>query len=215
VESAGEVILVLKVAMNIAPVALYFIILGLVNSQSRVHVVSVRRDWLGLMLVFFPVLMWPVLWLSSAGWVLWAALALVFGVSVVFLAAPSKWSGWVVYNCDRERVRRELELALKGLGLGCQDGEDRLAVPDRGAELEISEFRLLRNVTVNVNGGDREFSDQVGRALERRMTGLETEPGFSAVGMLVSGTVLLILPLSMMVDHIDAFVKVVSDLIPV
>ena len=63
-DTNAQVILVLKLVLNIAPPALYFVILGLVNSQSRPHLISSRNDWLALMVVFFPVLLFPVL----SGW---------------------------------------------------------------------------------------------------------------------------------------------------
>ena len=211
----GEVILTLKLAMNIAPVALYFIILGLVNSQSRVHVVSARRDWFCLMLVFIPVLLWPVTYLASVGWTWPALLALVLGMVLILLAAPRRRSGWVIYNCDRWRVSAELINGLRHLGFDADRRYDCITTGDENVRLELNEFRLLRNVTVTISGADKALARRLGGELERRLATVESVPSVSAAAMLVSGAALLIVPMSMMVKHFDAFVKVVSDLIPV
>jgi len=211
----SEVIWVLKLGMNIAPVALYFIVLGLVNSQSRVHVISSRRDWLGLMAVFFPVLLWPVMWLAGDGWVFTAVALLFFGVALLVISAPDKRSGWVIYNCNLWRVSAELLASLDHLGINYAVSSEVITVADQGVELELSEFRLLKNVTVKITGGRKWFANALGRELAGRLGDVESEPSMSAAAMLVSGSAMLILPLAIMVRHIDAFVKVFSDFIPV
>lgn len=213
--SAGEVILVLKIAMNIAPVALYFIILGLVNSQGCVHVVSAKRDWLGLMVVFFPVLFWPVMWLAGMGWAWAAVLLLLAGITMVVISAPDKCSGWVIYNCELDRVVRHLLISLRNLSLDYTlVGGGEIVVSD-GMTLQISGLQLLKNVTISVKGGSRRTAGRLGYQLQQRLMALESRPSMSAAAMLVSGTVLLIVPLTMMIGRMDAFVKVVSQFIPV
>jgi len=213
--SVAEVVLVLKLMTNMAPVAVYFIILGLVNSQSYIHVISARRDWLCLGIVFFPVMFWPVLWFAEAGMIFVSMLALILGTLLFVLFAPGRASGWVVYNCDRDTVRRQLLASLQAVGIECEQRGARIVAHGGQIELAISEFRLLKNVTVSIKGGGEALSSRLGAELERRLGRVNAVPSFSAAAMLVSGTVLLILPLVMMISRIDAFVKVVSDLIPV
>jgi len=211
----GEVILVLKIALNIAPVAFYFIILGLVNSQSRVHIVTANRDWVGLMIVFFPVLLWPVMWLAGMGWAWSSVVVLMLGISLFVISAPGRWSGWVVYNCDLACVRSELLACLERVGIDCNLLDGRRIVTADGMQFELSELKLLRNVTINIKHGDRQRVAELGYELQRRLSRLDTAPGLAAAAMLISGTAMLMIPLTMMVGHMDMFVRVVSQLIPV
>jgi len=211
----GEVIWVLKLAMNVAPVAMYFMVLGLVNSQSRVHLVSARHDWLALMGVFFPILLWPVLALAGGGWMTPAIAVLAGGIALLLLVAPRKRSGWVIYNCDRRRIANELAASLDAMGLDYQCRGSDIHIRNRPASVALSEFRLLRNVTITVRRAENEFIDALGTQLTERLARVDNEPSLSAAAMLVCGAAMLMIPLSIMVRHIDAFVKVFSDFIPV
>ncbi len=214
-DRTGEVVLILKIAMNVAPVAVYFIILGLVNSRSHVHVVTARHDWLNLAIVFFPILIWPALWLANVGWIVSAVLALVAGVAIIVIAGPGKRSGWVIYNCDRHRVMTELTTCLNHLNLDYRCHGYAISIVGHDAGLKLTEFKLLKNVTVGITGRDRQFARKLGIELQSRLSTVTADPPLSAACILVAGVTLLIVPLSMMVNHIDSFVKVFTNLIPV
>jgi hypothetical protein len=212
----SQVIWILKLAMNIAPVALYFMVLGLVNSQSRVHVVTLRNDWLAMMMVFLPVLMWPVMFLAGAGWHAGAMLTFLAGLAVLKFSAPPISSGWVLYNCTLATVRTALIETLDRLAIDWQVADDHTLTLTDNRRIELNDFPLLKNVTVKIHADDAaSLADRLGRTLSQRLDTVVSQPPLSAAAMLLCGAAMLIIPLSLMVQHIDAFVKVFCDFIAV
>jgi hypothetical protein len=216
-ESNAQVILVLKLALNIAPPALYFVILGLVNSQSRPNLITSRRDWLALMVVFFPVMLYPALWLATAGYIFAGSIAIILAMIGIYLSLPRFDSGWVVYNCSRINVIRSLLSAIDDLGLACElRSDNRIYLPVQDIELGLSGLPLLRNTTVSITSGSNasETIQEIEASFRRRLEGIECVMNPSGPAMLLAGTTMLVLPLLMMVHHMDAFVRVVSDFLP-
>ena len=216
-EADTQVILVLKLALNIAPPALYFVILGLVNSQSRPSLITSRRDWIALMVVFFPVMLYPALWLATAGHILSGAITIILAVIGIYLSLPRFDSGWVVYNCSRLRVVRSLLGALDDCGMNyeCRD-DDHIYLPEQDIELSLSGLPILRNTTVSISsdGSAPQAIQELEARFRYRLENIECVMNPSGPAMLLAGTAMLVLPLLMMVRHMDAFVRVVSDFLP-
>jgi hypothetical protein len=217
-DTNAQVILVLKLALNIAPPALYFVILGLVNSQSRPHIISSRKDWLALIVVFSPILLFPALWLASGGYYQVSLVAVALAALGVFFSLPSPQSGWVIYNCSRLQVRKALFYALGEMGIDYEIVNPRLVhLPKYRMDLIFSSLPLLRNTTITVHAyQSREYLiNRIEGRLRGHLDGVENGLNPSGPAMLIAGSSMLILPLLMMVRHIDAFVRVVCDLWPV
>jgi len=214
----GQVILVLKLLLNIAPPALYFVILGLVNSHSKPNLISSRNDWLALMIVFCPILLFPVLWLASGGFYLTALIALALAVVIVIISVPRHESGWVIYNCSRHELRKALLGALEDAGIDYELVSAQIIRLTRlGLELRLSGLPLLKNTTISFGEGKPrpEFLRDLERTLHDRIDRIDSAVNPSGPALLLAGTSMLILPLLMMVRHMDAFVRVVCDLLPV
>jgi len=217
-DATEQVILVIKLLLYIGPPALYFVILGLVNSQGRAHVISGRSDWLSLMMVFFPVLLWPAAYLLDAGrWYLVAAVS-VGCVLFLWLSTPNELSSLVGYNTTEGRCRRTLEAVLNSLSIPYRRDDDCLVLSRQDIRITFNSISVLRNVTIHFTGPldeHRQLLVQIRRQVTARLWQMQSTPAVSAVCLLVAGTVMLMLPLFMMVRHIDALVKVVSDLLAV
>ncbi len=217
-DTNSQVILVLKLALNIAPPALYFVILGLVNSQSRPHLISSRSDWVTLISVFCPVLLFPAMWLAAGGHYLTGLLAVAIVALGVYFSLPRPRSGWVVYNCSRIRLFEALVAALSRGGIEFQVVDSQqIRLPRHQVDLKLSGMPLLKNMTISVISQDEQgvLTAQLERHLRDQLDEVETNVNPSGPALLVTGTSMLILPLLMMVRHMNAFVRVVSDLWPV
>ncbi len=217
-ETNAQVILVLKLALNIAPPALYFVILGLINSQSRPHLFSSRNDWLTLMIVFCPVLLYPAVWLATGGFYLAGMIAVVLAGAAIYCSLPKSYTGWVIYNCSRTFVRRSLLAALAESGVEFEEiSYQSIFVPQYKIEFYLSGFSLLRNTTISISAPESKAGliREIENKLYRYLDSVESAINPSGPAMLIAGTTMLILPLLMMVRHIDAFVRVVSDLLPI
>jgi hypothetical protein len=212
-----QVILVLKLVLNIAPPALYFVILGLVNSQSRPHLISSRNDWLALTVVFLPVILFPVFWLAATGLYAMAVMTILLAVVVLYASLPKSGSGWVIYNCSREHVCNVLLKSLDKIGIDYEiNTAELICLPKEGVELRISGLALLRNTTISIyaENPESEVLQRLEKVFNAQLGNVECAMNPSGPAMLIAGTSMLILPLLMMVRHMDAFVRVVSDLFP-
>ncbi len=218
-DSLGQVILILKMGLNIAPPAIYFLILGLVNSHSRPHIVSSRSDWLGLTCVFFPVVLYPVIILANRGYYLPACACILLFALIVYLSLPRVDAGWVVYNISIDRAKTLIVQTLQDEGIAYQCDDNRtIRLPANSISMKLSSFALLKNVTISVEAGenyDIETLMLIEANLKNSLESVEVSSNLSGPALLITGTLMLILPLFMMVRNIDAFVRVVSDLLPV
>ena len=105
---ADPAVRALLLFLNVAPIALYFLFLGLVNSHARPHRVSSRADFVALTSVMVPVLFWPVpaLVVSGLWWLMilevaaatWAFLHLLPRRHGMVLHRPpqQQWNIWIV-----------------------------------------------------------------------------------------------------------------------
>jgi hypothetical protein len=98
-----QVVDVLMLVANVAPVALYFLVLGLVNSHARPYLITSRSDFIVLTSVLVPVLMWPVPGFAQAGMIWILVVGLCMALAVFLWLLPSQHAGFVVYNISESR----------------------------------------------------------------------------------------------------------------
>ena len=115
-----QVVDVLLLVGNVAPIALYFLFLGLVNSHSRPYLITSRSDFISLTIVLVPLLLWPVPMFVQSG--LWWMLAVrvVLAGGAFFWLLPSPPAGFVAYNIAEAqcpRMREDSVAALRWPGL--------------------------------------------------------------------------------------------------
>ncbi|MFQ6048640.1 MAG: hypothetical protein ACE5K7_04680 [Phycisphaerae bacterium] len=211
-----QAILLLKVVINIAPVAVYFVVLGLVNSQPRPKLVSGRSDFVALTLVFVPMLVWPVpvLLAHHLWWLL--VLGLVVGVGGFAWLLPSRGTSWVIYNIGETRCRRCLEAALSSLGIRYRREQSDYVLADEPIRIHVSAFGLLRNVTLHFDLADPVPWSLLARlqdSFRQRLDRVVLLPSGTGPCLLALGVGLLMLPLWMISNHMDAIVEVITRLL--
>jgi hypothetical protein len=214
-ESTFNVILVLQLLVNLGPLAVYFIILGLVNSQRHPRLLSCRADFVTLTVVFLPVLLWPVPFLVTHGW--WWLLGLVAACVVVSFRCllPRSDAGWVIYHTTEDDARAVVRHAVRRLGLDGQWDGHCLNVSGAAMKFRLSPFPGLGSVSIYLEGvGGRpdprvvgQIQEQIERQLERR----SLLPSVVGTCLVVVGIVLWLVPLWMMFRHMDAIVNVVQS----
>lgn len=225
--AAGEVIFVLQVAIALGPIAVYFLGLGLVNSQARPSLISARSDFLCLAVAFFPLLLAPVLALLERHW-LWPALGVCLILGFTFIRMiPAHGDGWVVYHIDPQRFRRLLERACRRLGWTVRDdgsGGDEIEGPD--LHVRYGALPLLRNVTLRIEplpagegrepavaGGFSDSRDQLLAGVRRELERESMLPSATGASLVVIGASLLGLPLWYLLNHMNAIVDVVRQIL--
>jgi hypothetical protein len=206
---------VLMLVGNVAPVALYFLVLGLVNSHARPFLITSRSDFIALTTVLVPVLLWPVPVFARSGmwWPLGVGSALAACVFVWLLRTTG--DGFVIYNISEARCARLLDHTLRHLGLvGRWDGATwRSDVQD--LSIHLRKFPLLRNVSLHIESSPergREIVDALGVELDQRLAAVAQLPSTMGAALVMIGVGLMLLPMWMVGRHIHDLVDAMSHL---
>jgi hypothetical protein len=217
VDSTDHVIFVLQVMLAIGPLALYFLGLGLVNSQSHPCLVRGRSDFLLLTIAFTPVILAPLMTLIREG-LFSLALGGILAVGMLFFwLLPRGDSTWVVYNIERGRCRRLIERACRRQDWTISPEQGRIVVAPLNLAVRISGFPLLRNVTLQTEAldGRSESADQalLIDAIRREVDQEAMLPSATGASLVLVGASLLGLPMWFLFHHMDAIVDVVRRIL--
>lgn len=217
-DSSHQALFVLQLVVALAPPAIYFLMMGLANSQAQPRVMRARVDFILLTTAFIPFIAAPVLALIQMGHVPIALAVLAGTASILALLMPPASGSWVVYNLDPARCRRILTRACERLGWTALEREDGVHVPSAGLLITLDAVPVLRNVTLRIQGdaggctaGSDERLMQAIRGELRRESLLPSPAGASLV---VLGAALLGVPMWYVVQHFDAIVDVVRRILP-
>lgn len=216
-----QVVLLLKFALTIGPIAVYFLALGYLNAQARPQLLSGRSDFILLAVVFFPILLWAMLLAVGLPWLALAIVVFVLGLGL-YAAMPRRQATWVIYNVSERQFRRALDRCLGRLGLDTTElptarpGHPLLEIAELGLRIRLSPFPLLQNVSVafeRTDGRPVELDqvEPIRAALADELGSTRTLPSASAACFLLIGTAMLSTPLLMMARHMDEIVKVVRS----
>ena len=198
-----------EIAAVVAPVAIYFLILGLLNSRGRPQLLSGRLDFAILTLALSPLLLLPLLsWLGLTPSAL-LAVAAALGAAALVLAPRGR--NWVVYNVHAAEARSAVAGALRKLGLEYRDDGSGFALD--GASVSVGAFAPLRNATVRLLGGDRELARRFEKALGEVLRSCEAQTSPMAVSLLLVATAMLVAPLALMAHRVPDIVRLLTDLI--
>jgi hypothetical protein len=198
----------LEIAAVMAPVAVYFLVLGLLNSRGRPQLLSGRLDFAILTAALCPSFLLPLVsWLGFSPLALGAAAVLVGGVIVL---AP-RGRNWVVYNVQAAEARSAVARALRKLGLEFHDDGAGYAL--NGASVRLAAFAPLRNATIRLVGGDRQLVRSFERALGEVLHSYEAQTSPMAVSLLLVATAMLVAPLALMAHRVPDVVRLLTGLI--
>lgn len=210
-----QVVDVLMLVGNIVPIALYFLILGLVNSHSRPCLITSRSDFLTLTCVLLPVLLWPVPEFVRGRMYGPLAGLLLLAIVIFYYMLPKRNAGFVIYNISRRRCADLLDQALTRLHLTGRMNDDVWLADDGSLRIELREFSLLRNVAIHFEPTDAECEllvPVIGHEIDRRLSTISQLPTNMSAGMVLAGVTLLILPMWMVSRHVDDLVDAMLHL---
>lgn len=215
-DAREQVMFVLQVVMALGPIAVYFLGLGLVNSQARPFLISSRRDFTLLASAFIPLILVPAVGLVRQGhpWLAWGT---VVGVAAIFLAMlPARHSSWVIYNVSASQFRRIIERACRRQGWKTEPAGRDLAVVPLGVTLAIHRVSWLRNATVEIHPSTAEARSRAASFLGVLDEELKREsmlPSPAGASLVVIGASLLGLPMWYLFHHMHQIVDVVRQIL--
>jgi len=213
-DTTDTAVFVLKIVLALGPLAVYFLALGLVNSQARPCLLRARTDFTLLAVAFVPVIAAPVQMLIEHG-----QLHLVSGVIVAVLALffgllPRRDRGWVMYNCSPAQCRRLLQQACRRLGWELNRAADGvLHVRPPGLLVTTTGLPWLRSVTLRMDGpatpAARSARARLVATLHDELSREAMLASATGISLVVIGAALLGVPMWYLFHHMDAIVDVV------
>lgn len=201
----------LQITLVVVPVAVYFLILGLLNSSRRPHLLTSRTDFSLLLTALSPLLAVPLLdWLGVN--LLTISLVGSLVAAGILVASPRAGHGWVVYNISIENALDTVEQSLRRLGCVYERHGRRFEL-GQGETLEIKAFPLLRNVTV-AHTGPGQMAPRFAREFGERLGRVAVEPSPTAVSFVLISTAMLVAPVALLADRMPEMVRLLTDMIP-
>lgn len=217
-DAPDRAVFLIQLVASLAPVAAYFLFLGLVNSRAQPCLISARSDFVALTVVFGPLLIWPAPALLSYGVAGLVAVTVGFGVAfgLFWRLLPAGDAGWVVYNISTNRLHRLVGASFDALGWEWRRVENRYELPGRSLVMSVSGYAFLRNATIQTEslagGVDGAGLARFRSQLDAQLRAQELLPSLSGSCMLLLGVGVLIVPLWMMSRHMDVIVELMQRL---
>lgn len=201
----------MRVVTVIGPVAMYFLLLGLLNTRRNPQLLTGRQDFAMLMVAMSPLALQPMVhYLGGGTSVVFACTILLIGV--VWLLAP-RGRTWVIYNLPLKQGQELILKALESVGQTGRLTAGGVELPDRKGIVQIDSFPLLRNVSLRLTDG----SDEIWRAFEENLSGrlekIEAQVSPMAVSLLLIATGMIVAPMVLMIHHGPEIVRILSDLL--
>lgn len=208
--SPQQIDVAIRIATVSAPVAMYFLILGLLNSRRRPQILSGRLDFALLVAALSPLIIVPALHAVgvSAVSVSLSIAAVAAGIS---LLAP-RGSTWVVYNIAPPQAKRAVRQALGNMRRTWQMDGDVFELDHDQGRLRLSSFPMLRNVSVRFSGS-RELSAELERELSAVLADIPAETEPATVALLLVATGMMLAPLAFAANHAGEIVRILTDLL--
>ena len=210
-----QVMFVLQVVAALGPIAVYFLGLGLVNSQARPFLISARRDFSLLAGAFIPLILVPTAGLAENGHG-YLSLAVLASVLVLFvIMLPPRRGVWVVYNVGPEQLFGLLQRACRRQKWSIAVEGDLFTIRPAGLQISRHSIHWLRNATLELRGPGLHDSAAVGllAALREELARESMLASPTGASLVVVGASLLGLPMWYLFHHMDLIVDLVRQIL--
>ncbi len=215
--SAEQVVFVLQVIVAVGPLAVYFLGLGLVNSQPRPCLVAARSDFVVLAVAFVPVVVLPISLLVEHRQYGIAAVGIAVFAGLFWGNLPTRRGDWVIYNVGHAQFRRLLHRACRRLGWSLREVDDELHASPAHLAIGYAMLPWLRNVSLRLRSLDgaprRAAQAELIAALHAEIRRESTLPSTMGASLVLVGTALLGVPMWDLLHHMDAIVDVVRRIL--
>lgn len=164
-----------RLCVAFGPLAIYCLLLGLINLLRRPIVVTGAKDTAvlamaltGLMVIGPLELFMPQAAAMRFGGYVWLLLLSFYGLSISLALLLSR-PRLVIYNISSEQLRPILGEVVPALDSQARWAGDSLAMPTLGVQLHLDNFPSMRNVSLVANGEQQSFEGW--RRLEKALAG--------------------------------------------
>ena len=201
-----------RIVTVVLPVAVYFFILGFLNSRRRPLVLTGRTDFVLMIAALSPLFACPLLgWLGMSAVSLVAVVAALAGA--IGALAP-RGPAWVIYNLPLGQATTIIERTLRSLGVPVRPQREGFRLADREGGIHVSGFSLLRNVSVRLEGQAKALAGPFEDTLRRMLATTETDTTPAALAMLMAAIAMMVVPLALVAQQVPQIVRILTDLLP-
>ena len=197
----------IQIVTVVVPVAVYFLIIGLLNSRQHPQLLTGRRDLAMLLAALSPLFILPAAGYSPAMPIVGAVL-----LGAIALLAPRSKT-WVIYNIPGEQARECIARSLRAIGLKPKPRPDGFDIEGSRAFVRIGGFWVVRNVSVRLLGGDEKLARRFQAALAEVLSEVRAETAPMAVAMLLVATAMMVAPLVLIAHRVPEIVRLLTDLL--
>lgn len=199
----------LHLAIAFVPLAVYLLVLGLINLSPRPFLTTGSRDSLALalglagMVIAGPMeLFLPERAAQTFGPYVWALMITLYLLTCVLVALMGR-PKLVIYNVSMTELQPILERVIKSIDPEASWAEETYVLPKAFVQLHVQPFPALRNVSLCAIGTRQSW--QSWRRLEATLAdALRAERGIAnpyGLALLIGGTVLLGISTYWLVDQ--------------
>ncbi|MCD6303858.1 MAG: hypothetical protein J7M21_02730 [Planctomycetes bacterium] len=206
----GYLDLSLRITMVVVPVAMYFLVLGLLNSRSRPQLLRGRRDFAVLVTALAPLFLLPAACWASRSYLAVGAAGTVLAAGALLLAPPR--ATWVIYNITPDEARQAVRAALRAAGLGFQERGGAFDLAG-GTTIRMTALPLLRNISLRMSRPEKDLERRFERALAGRLATVPAETTPMAMALLLVATAMLIAPLVLVAPRAGEIVRIISGML--
>lgn len=202
----------LQVTAVLAPVAVYFFMLGLLNSRPTPQMMGARTDFFLLNAAFAPAFCMPaILYFGGPFWVLPIVVAALLTAAVA-IAGPRRGS-WVLYNVSMPVTLRTVERALLAMGEGFRRDGRTLELTGRNVSIRLGCLPMLRNVSITARGELDGFHDRFQQRLGRELTAVHASASPMSWTFMLLAVGMLVAPVGLLAQRVPEMVRVITDLV--
>lgn len=189
----------LRLTVALLPIAVYGILIGVINARRRPFVTTGGCDLAALgaalsgMVLIGPVeLFRPEAAAPEFGRYYWLFLLIVYWLGVwlaVLLARPRV----VIYNASINEVRPVLAEAAREVDGGARWAGDSLVLPSLGVRMHLEELESMRHVSLIASGAKQNLAGwrQLSASLYDKIEELPVQPNPRALGILLLAMLLI------------------------
>lgn len=193
-----------RLLVAVGPLAVYLLLLGIVNLLPRPYLTSGGRDTaaLGVALSGFVLIgpielfmpRWPAAVWSDFLWVFWLLLSLLY-LLVLTLVVLSQRPRLVIYNLTAEELRPVLAEVAELLDADARWAGGSLSLPRLNVHLHVEPFAAMRNITLAATADPQNLNGwrALEQALGAELNSVRCRPNALGGAMAIAATFLLAL----------------------
>ncbi len=211
----------LHFCIAVAPLSVYFLLLGCLNLTARPFVTTGARDAaaLGIGISGFIVagpmeLFFPEAAASQYGSFVWILLISFYGLCVSLIVLLMR-SRIVVYNVGLEQLRPILNQVAMEMDRKSRWTGDSLLIPELNVHLHLEAVDWLRNVQLTSGGVNQSFEGwrKLEIELKKALSAIRVRPNLFGIGMLCAAFVLAAMSATWMIQDPQSVAQAFDDLL--